>query len=178
MPWVMPGSLKPFASTSSASARAVPDEPIACSQPVFLYSLEMIRREESAAMAHAADIQAFHLDRRVVRADDEFGRTAADIDYEALTWTRRHRMCCARINQTSLFAPGNHFDREAQCSLRLAQELAGVLGNAQGVSGDRAHVIGVEIAQPLAEAFKRVPAAHLRGAIEHLVARQACGESH
>ena len=36
----------------------------------------------------------------------------------------------------------------------------------------------MEVAQPFAEALERVPAAHLRGAVEHLVARQARREPH
>lgn len=129
-------------------------------------------------MAHAADIQTLHLDRRVVRADDEFRRAAADIDHQPRACTSRHGVCCTRINQTCFFTPGDHFDRKPERGLCLAEKFAGVLGDAQCIGRDRTNVIGMKVAQAFAEALERVPAPHLRGTIEHLVARQTGGETH
>ncbi len=129
-------------------------------------------------MAHAADIQALHLDRRVVRTDDELRRATANIHHEALACTRGHGVCCPCIDQTRFFAPGDHLNREAERGLRLTEKLARVLGDTQRVGGNGANMIGMKVAQPLAEALERVPAAHLRGTIEHLVARQTGGKAH
>ncbi len=84
----------------------------------------------------------------------------------------------ARIDEPRFLAPGNHLDRKTQCALRLTEEIARVLRDAQRIGRDRAHMIGMEIAQALAETLERLPAAQLRGPVEKLVARESSGKAH
>ncbi len=125
-----------------------------------------------SAVADTADVKAFHNQRIIAQADDEFGRTTADVDHQPLPGVGRHRMRGPGVDQARFLAPGDHFDRKPQRVFRLAEKISRILGHAQRVGCHSAHMIGVEIAQPFAEALQGRPAACLRSPIEIFVPRQ------
>ncbi|MCY1232082.1 hypothetical protein D9M72_445550 [compost metagenome] len=139
--------------------------------------IDVAAGEELAAVRYAADIQAFHQLRLVAVADDELGRAAADIDHQAVALAGRGVVRGPEVDQPRLFAPGDHFDREAQRAFGLDQELGRVLGHAQRIGGDGAHLVGRELAQPVAEAPQRIDAAAPRGLVQVFVGRQAGGQA-
>ena len=65
--------------------------------------------------------------------------------------------------EARFFAPGDHFDREAERGACLAQELRRVLGHAQRVGADRAHRAARQAAQALADALQRFQRTRLGG---------------
>ena len=143
-----------------------------------VYFIDPAGREELSGHGHAADVQGFHHARLQAGADDELGGAAADVHHQPVARRRAHRMGRADVDQPRLLAPRDHLDRESQRLLRALQEGRGVLGHAHRVGGHRAHPLGVELAQPLAEAAQRGQRALLAFLGETLVLVQARAQAH
>jgi len=67
-------------------------------------------RKEFQAIAHAAHVQAFHLDRLDALADDELGRAAADIDHQAFMRCHGQTVADADENHACFFTSRNDLD--------------------------------------------------------------------
>ena len=130
------------------------------------------------AVAHAAHVKARELLRLVARADDELGRAAADVDDEPLLLRRRQAVLHAEVDETRFFAACDDLDRKAERGLRVLQERACVLRDAQRIGADRAHRVPVEAAQAFAEALQAGERALLRGCVEQLVFVEPGAEPH
>ena len=111
-----------------------------------------------------------HQHRIVPFANDEFGRTAPDIDHQALVRRRRQRMRGADVDQTRLFAPADDLDGKAENRLGTLDELGGILGYAQGIGRHGAYRAGREPTQTLGKSPQRFQSTLLRLLIEPLVA--------
>ncbi len=134
--------------------------------------------EELPAVRNAADIQRLHQLGGVAVADDEFGRAAADIDDQPIAGAGGRIVRRAQVDQPGLLAAGDHLDRKAERVLCLDQELGRVLGHAQRIGGDRAHLVRREFAQAVAETPQRLHAAAPRRLVQVLVGGQARGQPH
>src|SRR3990172_6469595 len=130
-------------------------------------------RKVFEAVAHAAHVNAFELERFERAADDELGRTAADVDYQALVLGHRQAVRHAEVDQARFLAPRYHLDRTSQCRFGLFQEPRGILRDGQRIGADRAPRVRVEAAQPFAEALQAFERALLRVLVEALIARQS-----
>ena len=89
--------------------------------------------KEAQGIANATHVQRFHQLRLDSAANDELGRTAADVDHQALVIDRRQRVRRADVDQARLFAAADDLDRKAQRLLGQRQEIGGILGDAQRI---------------------------------------------
>ncbi len=111
-------------------------------------------------------------------ADDEFSRTAADIDHQHLALLGRKRVRHAAVDQACLFPTGDHLDGKAERSLGALQEITRILGDPQGVGSNRPHLIGGKGTQTLAKSLKRAQGALLGFCVEALFPGQPRGQAH
>ena len=134
--------------------------------------------EVAQAEADASHVQGLQHQRLEALADDELGRTAADIHDELLFVRVGQRMCDPDIDQPRLLAPRDHLDREPQCGLGADQKLGRVLRHSQRVGGHRPHRVGGKATEPFVETPQCGHAALLCGVVEIFVDGQTCRESH
>ena len=134
--------------------------------------------EEARGVADASHVEALHRFRAQLVADDDLGRSAADIDDEAVVVGERQRMHDAEIDEARFLAPRDHLDREAERALRLAHELRGILRDPQRIRADRAHRAARHSREPLAEALERGERALLHAFVELLLAREPRAQAH
>jgi hypothetical protein len=194
----MPWSETPFFSITSASDRAVPDEPTASSQPSVLEALgdglhqlargelgvlhrllvDLAAGKEARGVAHAAHVEAFHRARLHLLADDAFGRAAADVHHEAVVLHQGQRVRDPEIDEARLLVPGDHLDRESERALRLAHELLRILRDTQRVGADHAHRAPGHSREALGELAQRAQRSLLRVVVEALVGAEACAQAH
>ncbi len=133
--------------------------------------------KESLRRADAAQGQRFESIRLEPAPDDEFGRTASDVDYQPRRVRRGQLVRDAQVDQPRLFVAADHVDRRAECSLRLRQELARIACHPEGAGCDGAHRRRMDTGQALAksrETGKRQP--H-RGRLDASVAIEAGAEA-
>ena len=186
---VMPAAESPFCSRISASASAVPDDANAafqCSRwnaPAIVSISERaavsaaakaVRREAAVgekALRHpdATDLQRLEALGLEPAADDEFGRSAADVDDEPRLGRGRQHVRDAVVDEPRFLVAGDDVDRESERALGLRQERRRVGRDAKRVGRDRAHRRRMQALDALAETreagesgaprFRREPAA-------------------
>src|SRR3546814_11852253 len=90
---------------------------------VPLLPRQLAAAEEAAGAGDAAHLQALALDRVEAGADDAFGRTAADVDYQPpVALLRRLRVGHARVDQARLPAAGDDLAAVAERGFGRGQE--------------------------------------------------------
>ena len=120
--------------------------------------------KKSLGHADAADFERLQALGLEPAADDELGRSAADIDDQARLGRSRQLVRDAEIDQAGFFVSGDHVDRETEGALRLRQKLARVFCHAKGIGRHRAYRRGMQAGEALpepGEAFER--GLHRRG---------------
>ena len=120
--------------------------------------------KKSLGHADAADLERLQALGLEPAADDELGRSTADIDDQAWLGRSRQLVRDAEIDQAGFFVSGDYVDRETEGALRLRQKLARVLGHAKGIGRHRAYRRGMQAGEALpepGEAFER--GLHRRG---------------
>ena len=133
--------------------------------------------EEAHAVRYAAQRQAFCDQRLQIRADDKFGRTAANVDNQHFVAFRWQGMHYAGVNQTRFFTTGNDFNGETQRRFGTGQELGNVFGDTESVSGHHAHVFRLESAQAFAKFCQTFQGLFLRGFAQVFLFVQAGGKA-
>ena len=135
-------------------------------------------RKETVGKIDAAHVQALSLVGFQALADDELGRTAADVDHQSTVGRGRQRMRDAQIDKARFFAAGNDLDRMSQCDLGLGNEFVGILRHSERRGADTADRLGRQPAQAFAEAVQAGQRARLGRLVEPLVAGEPAGEAH
>ena len=105
-------------------------------------------------IADATHVEAFNNFWFQPVANDEFGRTAADIDDEALVIRRGQTVGNANVDQPCLFTTGDDFDRIAENGFGFLHKRIGVFRHSQGIGADHAHRILWQPAQAFGEQAK------------------------
>ena len=134
--------------------------------------------EVALAQRHAADLQALELQRLEMLADDDLGAAAADVDHQPPAVFVRQVVRDARIDQARLLHAGDDFDRETQRLARALEKRLLAARDAQRVGTHHAHVAGVHVAQPLAEALQAGQRARRGFLVEPAVIADARGQAH
>ena len=134
--------------------------------------------EEAARGSDAAHLQAFAFQRGEIGADDEFGRTAADVHHQPALAARRMSVRDAEVDQSRFFAAGDDFDVVAQRGFRRHQEMLRQAQLAHRIGGDGAHARRRDGGQALAEARKAIECALQRFFAQAAAAVKAFGEAH
>ncbi len=169
---VMPPAENAFCSRMSASAIAVPDDAYASRQwlapeaardrldldarhrfrGVHRRGRDLAVGEVTLRHPDAADRQRLEPLGLQAAADDELGRTAADVDDESRLQRARQLVRDAEEGEPRLLVPADDVDRESDRALGAPQELAGVRGHAKRVGRNHAHRRGMQAGEPFAEA--------------------------
>ena len=123
-------------------------------------------REIAQAEADAAHVQGFEMAGHKVAADDELGRSAADVHHQLLGPRIGQAVRDAQVDQARLLPPRDHLDRHAQRGFRLRQKEGNVLRHAQGIGRDGTRRIAGKTAQAFAKARQRVQRAGLRRIVQ------------
>ena len=134
--------------------------------------------EKAHGVGDAAQWQAFGAVGLGFRADDEFRRAATDVDDEHAVAVGRQGVDDAGVDEAGFFAPGDDFDGKAQCGFGLRDEGGDVFGDAEGVGGNGADLLGGETAQAFAEFGEAGEGALLRGFVEVFLFVQTGGKAH
>ena len=95
--------------------------------------------KEFLRRADAAQGQRFESIRLEPAPDNEFGRTASDVDHQPRRVRWRELVRDPQVDQPRLFMAADHVDRSAERSLRLWQELARIARHPEGAGCDGAH---------------------------------------
>src|SRR6266571_1670870 len=120
--------------------------------------------KKSLGHAYTADLERLQALGLEPAADDELGRSTADIDDQARLGRSRQFVRDAEIDQAGFFVSGDYVDRETEGALRLRKKLARVLGHAKGIGRHRTYCRGMQAGEALpepGEAFER--GLHRRG---------------
>ena len=121
--------------------------------------------KEALGEADAADLERLQALWLEAATDDEFGRTAADVDDQARVERARQLVGHPEIDQARFLVPADDVDGKAERTLGLRQKLARVLGHAEGIGGHGAHRRRVQPGEPLAETRQALQRGlHRRGA--------------
>jgi hypothetical protein len=135
--------------------------------------------EEPARGGDRADLHALAFDRLEAAADDEFRRSAADVDDQPEV-ARLGRLLVRHpeVDQACFLAAGHHFDRVPERALRGHEEALRQCKAAHGIGRDRPDARRGNVAEALAEAREAFQGAvaHLR--IEAALRVQALGQAH
>ena len=116
--------------------------------------------------------------RFIAAADNELGRTAADIHHQTALFGGWQAVRSAQVDQASFFAASNDFDGEAQQTLGFHDKFGGVFRHAQGVGTHHAYLFGVEATQTLAKTAHAGQGALQGFTIQGFVVLQATAQAH
>ena len=111
-------------------------------------------------------------------ADDQFGRSAADVDDKALFARRRQGVGAARKDETGFFAAGDDFNRVPESFFGLGQKVGGVCGRAQSLCAHGADILRRNVFELFAEAPQRGKGTLLNFGREGVVGVDAARKAH
>ena len=134
--------------------------------------------EMAGAMADAAHVEAFHVERIETAAEYEFRAAAADVHHQAHVGIVIETMGHAEIDQARFLVPADDIDAMTEQGLGLVQKCGGVARLAQGVGADHAYRLARQAAHPLAELSKAFKCARDGLVVELVVGAQAGAEPH
>ena len=113
-----------------------------------------IRSEEPLGQTHRADVDALRSPQHARLADDQLGRTAADVDHEHRAGPAVGRAAKAEL---CLLLTGEQPRREAVAPLDLPEERLAVLSIAHGARGDEQRALGTRLLNPPTVVGEDVP---------------------
>ena len=130
------------------------------------------------AQADAADREALEIFRLIPFADDELRAAAADVDDEVRPLSRVRVVRNSEVDQPRFLDTRDDLDRMAERLLGGGKERVGVAGAPQRVRAHDTHLMGLHVAEPLAEAPQARERPLLARAVEIAVLVEPGGEPH
>jgi len=134
--------------------------------------------EPALGVAHAAHVQALHLQRFEMTPEDELRAATTDIHHQAQLRFVLEAMRHTEIDEARFLVARDDVNRMAECCLGTGDEVPCIARLAQGVGADHADAARGQVADPFAELGEAVHGACHGLLVDVVVGIEARGEAH